>query len=280
MQLTVDQNLPSEEYLCDYVYIDNLRLSHYYAQLSKNGLVTGLKKTAKEIGKQGSQLNLKAPIIGGQIAGERTTEEWQELQIDSAFSRPQETLDALYSADFIGQGFADARMGALILAKGAISLFDIRMMKEIWPFMGNFVAESKSAHIQNIKERQRVAAAEKKEFDHLASIISRMPHSLQGNLSAEQQAAWFTLKPDCMLVNPEDLTFKHGSDLKGEWHVLGIVDALPDSIEEADEVPFTMPTNIEFAMRTMLGGLREMFGRPKDRFGLTPLMIFRVIRKT
>lgn len=279
MQLTVDQESPSEEYLCDYVYIDNLRLSHYYAQLSKSGLVTNLKTTAKEIGKQGSDLQLKTPIIGGKVAGERTTEEWQEIQIDSAFSRPQETLDALYNAGFINSDIDSSRIGSLVLAKGAISLFDIRLLRELWPVMGEMLSTQETLHIVNEAQRKKAKAAKKAEYDGIAAVVSKLPHSLQGSLATDSCDSWFTLKPECMLLNPEDLAFKHGSDLSGEWHVLAILDALPNDPTEVPSVP-NIPTEMEESMRAILFGLKSIFGRPADRFGVTPIMIFRTIKKS
>ena len=278
MQLITDQESPNEEYLCDYVYIDNLRLSHYYAQLSKNALVTNLKTTAKEIGKQGSDLQLKTPIIGGKVAGERTTEEWQETQIDSAFSRPQQTLDALYDAGFIHDEIEGSRIGSLVLSQGSISLFDIRLMRELWPAMGEMLSSQETSHIPNENQRKKAKAAKKADYDTLATLISKLPHSLQGNLTTGSVDAWFTLKPECMLLNPEDLAFKHGSDLSGEWHVLGILDALPENDFDVPVVP-NFPAEMEIHMRTLLLGLRGVFGRPPQRYGITPVMIFRIIKK-
>ncbi len=279
MQSITDQELPSEEYLCDYVYIDNIKLSHYYSQLSQHGLVITSKKISKESGKQGSTGQVKLPILSGGMAAETATEQSIELNVDSAFSRPQETLDALFAAGYIQEGISNSRIGSLILEKGAISLFDIRILKDIWIDMTDMVAASSTADIQNIKERQRLSALKKKEFGQIATIISKMPHSLQGTLSANGDAAWFTLKPECMLVNAEDLTFKHGSDLKGEWHVLGILDALPDHCIDPAQMTLFTPGPIEGAMRSMLDGLRAMLGRPSDRYGITPVMIFRTIKK-
>lgn len=279
MQLTTEPESQNTEYLCDYVYIDHVRLSHYYSQLSKDGLVTQSKKTARATTKDQSGLQVKALLISGNYGGEATSEEAIEIQIDPAFSRPQETLDALYQAGYIRDGLANGRMGSLILEKGSISLFDIRLLKDIWPHMGETVASNDSAGIANIKERHKAAAAKKKEFDQLAAVMTKMPHSLQGNLAVGDDVAWFTLKPECMLLNPEDLTFKHGSDLKGSWHVLGIVDALPDNLAEENS-PFNgASSDLENVMRTMLDALKSMFGRPPDRYGLTPVMIFRVIKK-
>jgi hypothetical protein len=279
MQSNPEPKSPSEEYLCDYVYIDNLKLSHYYSQLSSHGLVVTSKRLSKQSGKQGSSGQAKLPILSGAMAAETSTEQSMELNIDSAFSRPQETLDALYAAGYIQSDISNARLGSLILERGAISLFDIRILKDVWIDMGDIVAANAVGNISNIKDQQRATAQKKKEFEGIAKIISKMPHSLQGTLSTEEDAAWFTLKPESMLASAEDLTFKHGSALKGEWHILGILDALPDQ-ESLDIGPSLMsPSAIESAMTHMLDALRSMLGRPPDRYGITPIMIFRTIKK-
>lgn len=278
MQSNQEHESQNEEYLCDYIYIDSVKLSHYYSQLSSHGLVVTSKRLTKETGKQGSSGQVKIPVLSGSMAAETTNEQSLELSIDSAFSRPQETLDALYESGYVKSGLSANGLGKLVLEKGSISLFDIRMLKDIWMDMGDFVAASSTSHISNIKEKQRTAAQKKKEFETIAKVIAKMPHSLQGTLSNNDDAAWFTLKPECLLANAEDLSFKHGSSIKGEWHVLGILDAIPDYLDEEGQA-LVMPSPIEGAMSDMLSGLRDLLGRPAYRYGITPVMIFRVIKK-
>ncbi|MRW88827.1 hypothetical protein GJ699_02380 [Duganella sp. FT80W] len=280
MQLNQEQESPSVEYLCDYVYIDNVKLSHYYSQLSSNGLVVGSKRITKEGGKQGSSGTVKIPVLSGGMAAETTNEHSLEINIDAAFSRPQETLDALFDAGYISGGLSNSPVGALVLVKGSITLVDIRILRDLWVDMGEMVAANETASIQNIKERQRVAVQKKKEFEALAKMIAKLPHSLQGTLFTDSDAAWFTLKPECLLASADDLTFKHGSALQGEWHTLGILDALPDGLYfGSDAQNYHQLSPIEIAMGTMLNGVREGLGRPVDRYGITPIMIFRTTKK-
>lgn len=280
MQLLPGSPSQSVEYLCDYVYIDQTRLAHYYSQLSDHGLVTQTKKIAKTVAQDSSEVGVKAVLAAGSIRGSSSSEDTLEMQIDSAFSRPQETLDALYEAGYIQNGLSNARMGCLILEKGRISIFDLRLVKDLWPVLGDAFARSQTEGIKNSKDRQKAIVATKKEYEQMAGIMGKLPHALQGTLAVDQCAAWFTLKPECMLLNPDDLTLKHGADLDGDWHVLGIVDALPDHAANPGLLPaVTSNTDIEVFMRTLLSVLRMSFGRPGDRFGLTPIMIFRSIRK-
>lgn len=278
MQSIVEQNSPSEEYLSDYAYIDSVRLSHYYGQLSKHGLVTQSKHTSKTTGKGVANLKVKAVVVEGTGTQELGSEEAVELQVDPAYSRPQETLDALYEAGYIGDSIATARIGSLVLTKGRLSLFDIRMLKEMWPNIAEIQANSETAHITNPAKRKEALAAKKKEHEMNTKIISQVPHSVQGTFLTDAGDAWFTLQPDCMRINPEDIVFKHGCDLEGEWHVLGIVDAMPDELASQSDAPLRVSTDMESGLREMLTMLRLLLGRPPHRYGITPIMIFRTMK--
>jgi len=279
MQSITEQESPSEEYLSDYAYIDSVRLSHYYGQLSKYGLVTQTKHSSKTSGKNLGKIKVKAVVAEGTGHLETGSEEAVELQIDAAFSRPQETLDALYEAGYIGDSIATARIGSLVLAKGHLSIFDIRMLKNMWPQIAEMIAVSETSQIVNQAQRQKAHAAKKKENEMHVGIISQVPHSVQGTFLTEEGDAWFTLQPEYMRINAEDIVFKHGSDLGGEWHVLGIVDALPDHLSPYSEAPARVNSEVESGLRGMLAMLRLVLGRPAHRYGITPIMIFRTMKK-
>lgn len=279
MQSILEQESPSEEYLSDYAYIDSVRLSHYYGQLSKYGLVTQAKHSSKTSGKDLARLKVKAVVLEGAGHHESGSEEAVELQVDPAFSRPQETLDALYEAGYIGETISAARIGSLVLTKGHLSIFDIRMLKNMWPQIAEMVTASETSHITNLGQRQKAQAAKKKENNVLAEIISQVPHSIQGTFLTDAGDAWFTLQPEYLRINAEDIAFKHGADLSGEWHVLGIVDALPDDLATQLEAPARVNSEIEEGLRGMLGMLRMVLGRPLHRYGITPIMIFRTMKK-
>lgn len=279
MQLTAEQNSPSEEYLSDYAYVDTTRLAYYYGQLSEHGLVTQSKHTSKTTGKDTGKLEVKAMVVSGLGQIETGSERSIELQVDPSYTRPQETLDALYDAGFVGAGLANARIGNLVLTKGYLSIFDIRMLKEMWTNIAGITAQQETAGITNIKERQKAFEARKKEAQTIAEIISKVPHSVQGTCVTDEGDAWFTLQTEYMRINPEDLVFKHGCDLEGEWHVLGIVDALPDGFAEQSPAELLVNSGLEGGLRIMLASIRQSLGRPPHRYGITPLLIFRTMRK-
>ncbi|WP_343731161.1 hypothetical protein [Duganella sp.] len=61
--------------------------------------------------------------------------------------------------------------------------------------------------------------------------------------------------------------------------MLGIVDAKPNDMIENLVRAEGLNSQLEGAMRVMLLHIRQFFGRPEDRYGVTPVLIFRTIKK-
>ena len=276
MQSSEEQKSQSAEYLCDYLYIDTQRLAHYYSQLSEHGLITQAKHSSRSGGNEDSQLNIGPRFFRGSIKQAKSADESLELQIDPAFRRPQETLDALYAAGYVAKNLGN--IGQLCLIEGLLSIVDVRLMKEMWPLMSEYFAADAITGITNQKEKQKKHSDAKKEFSSIANVLQKIPHSLQGNLATTSGRAWYTLKPEFLLVNPDDLMFKCGCDIPGVWNMLCVVDAYPDDVFQADYSKF-FSHELESGMRQMISGIRTLFGRPPERYGITPIMIFRTIQK-
>ncbi|WP_343731160.1 hypothetical protein [Duganella sp.] len=174
MQLIKAQESPSEEYLSDFLYIDTARLAHYYSQLSVDGLVTQSKRLSKDTTKSIDNVGVKA-VVTGSRQSETGSETSIELQIDPTFSRPQDTLDALYSAGYIGDGLTQSGIGTLFLTKGNISMFDVRMLKTMWPHLGEIVAEEGAKNVVGHAQQQKARAAAKKEYSTIMPLIATFP---------------------------------------------------------------------------------------------------------
>lgn len=279
MQLIREQNSPSEEYLSDFLYIDTTRLAHFYSQLSKEGLVTQSKRVSKTADKSSDSVGVRA-VVTGSRQSEALSETSLEVQIDPTFSRPQDTLDELDDAGYIGHDITVAGIGSLFLTKGKISIFDVRMLKVMWPHLGNQVAEDAANAVVGQAQQKKARENAKKEYDRMAPLLANLPHALHGSVVGDSdELAWFTLKPEFMQVNPEDLAFKHGCDLPGDWHILGILDAKPGDTMENIVNSMAINSQLESAMRMLLLHVRGFFGRPDERYGVTPVLIFRTIKK-
>jgi hypothetical protein len=150
----------------------------------------------------------------------------------------------------------------IALISGSMRLIDIRMLKEMWKPIFKLATAG--------------TAKNKKLDDVMVDVISKLPHALQMSLFTGTEEAWSTLSPEHMTINPDDIALKHGSSVAGDWMLLGVVDAQP---EEDIQKPVHSSRDLENGMLQVLTGIREFFGRPCSAYGITPIAIFRPIRK-
>lgn len=94
----------------------------------------------------------------------------------------------------------------------------------------------------------------------------------------DEVEAWSSLKPQSLMVNTDDISFKHGAVIPGEWAMVCLVDAHPDREDVKQALPRTL-NELEEGMLTMMLSLRTFFGRPSNNYGLTPLAIYRETQK-
>jgi hypothetical protein len=92
---------------------------------------------------------------------------------------------------------------------------------------------------------------------------------------------WSTLDPDSLIGGSADLNLKHGERIAGEWHVLSIFDCYPDiGTEPSDKISRICGAedNIYGVQALNLWSeFRKVLGRPPEYYGVTPLLIMRVI---
>ncbi|MGM1003059.1 hypothetical protein [Acinetobacter haemolyticus] len=87
---------------------------------------------------------------------------------------------------------------------------------------------------------------------------------------------WMSLAREDMSTVIHDINFKHGEKLAGKWYVLGILDAIPNSMDASN---FTLPSTGEMEQfKSAMSEMMKMFGRENEAFGMTPIAIFRVLK--
>ncbi|WP_434033684.1 hypothetical protein [Cupriavidus sp. a3] len=271
----------STEYLCDFAYLDRNRAALYFSQLNpESGAPTQVKRTEKHGGTDGDKLTVGIPkLIATEFAGNSQFERSLEGQFDPTWLLPIEAMQKLDELNYISTNLEEARIGGLALLTGRMRIIDIRFLKELWPFVGEMVTKQVAEALPNggnHKIKQQFLAAKKKENDLMASVIAKMPHALQATFYVDDKQLWTTLPPENMLINPEDLALKHGAEIAGEWHLLGVIDALPE-----DSLPQPIPgeqLDLEDGMINILNAMRTFMGRKSSAFGVTPIAIFRTIK--
>jgi len=95
-----------------------------------------------------------------------------------------------------------------------------------------------------------------------------------------ENTIWYPLSDDFVVGSIGDLILKHSTNVSGEWHVVGVVDAVPD-----DFVPLTLEQffvgtpvqSLEQFVERLARASRTILGRPSAAYGVTPIVIFRQI---
>jgi hypothetical protein len=116
-------------------------------------------------------------------------------------------------------------------------------------------------------------------------FLSILPHTIQTAISGTEGNVWGILRDDNLVGPSSDLMLKHGATIQGEWNVVGVIDALPESMnlgEFGTDVPVDEDFNFE---ESGLGGFVDvilpiaklLLGRPDTAFGITPMLIFREV---
>jgi hypothetical protein len=72
-------------------------------------------------------------------------------------------------------------------------------------------------------------------------LLATLPHSVQATLMGEGTSVWCVLSENSLIPAPSDIkTLKCGSlVMSGEWHALGILDAMPSPIPPQTGVAVT-----------------------------------------
>ncbi|WAL81506.1 hypothetical protein OYT13_16845 [Pandoraea sp. XJJ-1] len=281
------QNIDS---IYDFLYIDSEKLKYWFSQLFDGGLLTSTKSSAQSSEGATSQISgkvdgngeknaliLKARLgasLGGQLGATNSATEAFEHLYDAHWTRPISVLDRLDEFDFIERDLARAGIGGLVLCSGVPQLLDVKFMQNIWkPGINLMTSDIKPTH----KNRAEFQSA-RKQLDSIGDILNVMPPMPQIYFSdKEGRKIWACLKEENMLVSTASLTLAHGSQMRGEWHMVAVLDAVPD---ETDVAPSVTHANAMIeSVSTLLSSVREMVGRTTDAYAITPIMIFRVVTK-
>ncbi|KVE80374.1 hypothetical protein [Burkholderia vietnamiensis] len=270
------QDSPSIEYLYDFAYLDRGRIDFYFAQLFEDGVLTQTKRTAKDSSTETTRMGGSVKILSGDYSGADLVERGLERLFDPSWLAPIEVLNRLDEFQFVHRDLATTPIGGLFLVPGEMSIIDIRMLKELWPDIGEMVLRDE-INAQNLapKLKQRALSEGKKSYETVAKVLKNLPHAIQATFISSGELLWSTLRSESMLINPDDLALKHGALIPGEWHVLGVLDAQPG---ETGALLHDCSSALDEAMVQMLAALRGLMGRPTAAYGVTPIAIFRAVR--
>lgn len=272
------QESPSTKSVYDFFYVDTGKIKSFYAQLMGNGSISTYKEINQASDQQHKEATVGLPAVtGGKLAHTHAAQQSGERVYDAMPTMPREMINKLDELGYIYRELSPDMLGNLVLYKGTLGVVDVSVVKELVEPAINF----------QVKELSKGNAAQKKEAqafkDQLKEVVSLMkaiPYAIEAQLlvsssdhSDTKEHIWMTLSRDEMVGSPHDLNFKHGEFLAGDWYVLGVLDATPNDTAE-HEPP---RTEIRTMVGTVVGMLRQLFGRSERSYSMTPIAIFRVL---
>ncbi len=277
MTYAEDLDNPEENFLIDFLYVDRARIQTLSSQLFQNGHLTHTKQSTStaETSKLGFQGGIPGVLKGNGDHNEAFTESI-ERQFDATWSTTLDVLRELNEKKYIVKDLENGLLGQVIQFDGNIQINDLRMLEKLWQPIIKMEGAQK---IQAAKGSEK--ALIKKQLDentNIAKIIELLPHMLQMRAWNYDTAAWSTIEPSYLTINPLDLIFKHGAFIPGEWSIIGILDAKPSDVDiDYLTSKINSGTGIMAMMPDFLKGMRQALGRAPEDYGITPIAIYRKV---
>jgi hypothetical protein len=301
-----DQNTDS---VYDFLYHDARRIGSFLAQFDNLGhlrQVTSSETAAKDA-KRGYSLKVggSLPVPGSPEGAEggitfgvdpsQSGSEALARVYDPLWSNALTLLDCLDAKGLIQRDVSAARLGQFVIASGELSILNAAMLPKMWAnaairdvWVRHAVETAKlqlkskpriDAVKQAVRERSEQAALKEAEATARSGIevLPLFPHSPQCVVKGKDFSVWSTLGEEGMVGTVSDLSLKHGTDIPGEWHLLGVLDALPSPIPAQSTGGETGVAAMANLIKNLSNLGRTILGRPPDAFGMTALLLFREV---
>lgn len=273
------QESQSIESIFDFFYLDNPKIKSFYAQLNGLGALNTLKSTNQIGDARKLEASVAMPAVaGGKMATDHTVNTTSEHLYDGLPTMPREMIDRLDELGFIQRELKPENLGDLVLVKGYLNILDIEVMKAVIDpaiqFLLNSMPKTTSAHKAKIKEVEST-------MKPMVDFMKNVPFALSCNMfvpsaNDELTQVWMSLSREDMTSFIHDINFKHGEKLAGTWYVLGILDAIPNSMDISNVVLPNIGDMEQF--KKAMSEMMKMFGREDEAYGMTPIAIFRVLK--
>ena len=282
----------STDSVYDFLYYDARRIGSFLSQFDDSGhLKEMIQKESVSRSKEGST-TVKAeggvPLVANvdaEFSKRSSAADQQESQrvYDPLWANARAFLDYLSERGLIQRNISEAHMGQFVLCSGNLSITDLNLMEKIWKLKSikSLIRGGNHQQLPENRKKRRasgksVASTSSPELELIIELLSVLPHTIQAKISGSANA-WCNLSQDDMSTLASDIALKHGTNIPGEWHALGIMDARPDA-PDAPEVDFSDDQEIVAKLNATIAPVaRDLLERPEDHFGITPLLIFREV---
>jgi hypothetical protein len=284
----------------DFLYHDARRVGSFLAQFDPSGHLQQIRdsESVAKGAKRGWKFGLGGAVTEGLGKGEISYErsplqggtEASERVYDPLWSNARELLDYLEDRKLIQRDLPNAKMGQFVLVKGMLLVLDLAMIKGAWEksSVKKLISGGLEAERKKLKGKPSAVPPGMSDMQLVIDLLGILPHTLQATVLDDEFRVWCCLSEASLVGLSSDIILKHGSYIPGEWSLLGVLDAYPDV--RPDPVAGQAPTQSIDEMVAVLAGTvvgtvaaqmapaaREILGRPRIAYGVTPLLIFREV---
>lgn len=261
----------AENYLYDFIYLNHDALAFYNAQLDGDGMLTSSVVTHSTGEKMKQNIGGSVKIVQGSHEESSHYGSSRQNSFDTSKSLPLNVMREMNRRSLIQSDIESAQVGQAVLFSGRMQIVDLALISGILqPALQTELDKMPEQTAAQKRARQKKAA----ENEALVKMFQSLPELLQIRLFDDEKSAWCTVRHADMMVDSFSLAMKHGVTVRGEWHVLAVLDALPED-SELDMKAFEYMTDVDNGYFTALLHLRGMMGRRFNEYGITPLAVFR-----
>jgi hypothetical protein len=276
----VEQGLRVGPSVYDFLYQDVRRVGSLLAQFEPSGHLQSIKhldgysETAESNKTLKPTLNLAALKIEGSADDKFSDSNTHsaERAYDPLWVNAISLLTYLQNADLLKRNLNDARLGQIVLASGGLQVFDMATLQRLW-------SEPKILQevLAQIGEKDSASRQQIQKKTGILKLLSIMPHPVQAVLNTGDHKIWAVLNDSSLETSAASIFLKYGTHVEGEWNMLGVLDAFPDSQDTASGREDDPEANNLIDLMAKLKDLARRLGRPAAAYGMTPLLIFRQI---
>ncbi len=289
---------PKLDSVYDFIYVDSRRIGLFLSQFDDSGLLQQIEQS--EAVTEGTDntgdrsVGLNVGVLRGQLGGGRKTTEGRNESSKQVYD-PQWTnvltfLDFLQDRDLLQRDIKEARIGQIGLFRGSLTIVNAAILKIV--LASAFVREQITTQqifiiTQQFQANQLVPPTPetiRTNVNGNLDTICTVPIVNYGKSVVGENTIWYPLRDEFVVGSIGDLILKHSTNVSGEWHILGVVDAVPDEFFPLTIEQFVMGTDTETPMQSMESFVerlarvsRTILGRPSAAYGVTPIVIFRQI---
>lgn len=278
------QGPESRDSVFDFVYVDTKRIALYLAQFSEFGHLTNLVRSVQE----GDHNKLTIGPRGLQAEAGESQQTSLQKHYDTQWVAPLSLLEELQHRDMIKHTFEEVRLGDIFILPGELSLIDIGMFARVWDVVATH-HEPKETRAGNRQQRRAAAAqginlaspAQGQQSALGLRIMGALDQPLFVNFHSKGRRFWSLGESGCVVGEATALAMKHGLAVQGKWHLLAVLDTMPEKpSREADWLARICGEEGNLMGSQFIEIFAEfgkMLGRPEGSYGVTPLAIFREV---